>query len=1530
MRRLAAVGTLGFLGVLGLALGVFADTSQAPATGAESGQLGVVVLPPRSPEVLSSIRTGVRVWLQAELARNEMPLVEMPLVDEAAAALTNADHPQLFGTDGPKLGAFLDVAYLLSTQLVYEEGEITVWVRTFDAETGLPATIGRAEGILANLGELLVEATTPNLRALGGNLTANPPESPRLGDLAGYARAWNRLAQGSLADCWQEMDGNQSPTADWFRWRILEMARLPQISVAERSRLASARGVNDGGWLRVRHAIVEGKDPAMLVAGAENALARQDPGRALQLYDKAARIDPSDDAAARGRARMQTVTGNDDAARDAYQSILAADPNDVEAHEALGINPRLPQTVRAQHHLSAGQLRSERFEVEPARRQFLKARKLGAIGQARQNRARLSERVGNSGEALLEYEEITANGQGDVDAQLGLARTRAKTGDKAGAGSAYDAALDIDPKNTAALRGKGEILLAQGNAGAAIAPLIRSVSLSPSDAKARRSLARAHQQLGQPDDALTALDPAAVALGDRAGMLADAAAIHEAEGRTGEAQVTLERAVSIAPEDPPLRTSLARVYHANGDSAAAAREEATLVALTGISIQPTEHAPSEPSSGDDGLVVSGSHFDELVSSFPTRHPVLPDAITNVAFLGIAEPAGWQGHVRSWLFPRVLDTEALSEAIEASLAMQYVIIEPVELPDVASAAHARVLGMGTNSRDISLVNDLLGVDASFRVEITPTIEEGVSPSFGPPNRPVQLQTMMLGGRASDDVFILANVVRMPRPDVFVVWNVRAAAPGAALLGMLIALFSRGWGTLQVDLEYETRKSSKGFFSIELSTKPGHAKKEKNGGRTKTAAYQTRVRKWSRFARDMVGPKTVFRLMPARQYYVVVHGLLQDSSTKEVIGNYLEERRVKIERGAVTEVKFDFRARKAPVRVQFSHPEDEPDGQVLVAFKGDPSSLRYVKEDSVVLFADNGRHTIVVGAAGSVTEVDIEIVDLQGLAVPMALGESSGALFTGCPDAVEPYVSGDYRVASKALDRAGQTVLANAIRAEFHKERGENEEAARFFEAAGNLTMAAELSAQTENSEHSATLFEQAGDYRRAAEGYADAGDLIKSAQAFEAAYDFDAAIDAYRQAGDLAKTLELLEKTGSYYEAGSVAVEQGDKQRAIRNLQMVGIRDPDFAEACRALADLFAEQGEWDLAVEKAREGVGVGGDEHASLELQENLGILLEKAGRGSEALEVYEGIRKRDYTYAGVGERIEALREVVATQAAMDTAAAATAVAPSSGANTADDRYEILEEIGRGGMGVVYKARDTRLGRVVALKRLPENLKDHPTAVQLFLREARSAAALNHQNIVTLFDAGETDDNYFITMELLEGYPLDAVLRKRGKLSAKDALRLIQQTGTGLQYAHEQRIVHRDIKTSNLFFTKDRVVKIMDFGLAKMLEEVRRAATVIGGTPYYMAPEQAAGGDLDHRADLYALGVTLFELLAGSVPFTDGDVTYHHRHTPPPDVRERSVDVPEDVAQLISDLLEKEPDDRPATTAEVVTRMDVILRSMG
>jgi serine/threonine-protein kinase len=177
--------------------------------------------------------------------------------------------------------------------------------------------------------------------------------------------------------------------------------------------------------------------------------------------------------------------------------------------------------------------------------------------------------------------------------------------------------------------------------------------------------------------------------------------------------------------------------------------------------------------------------------------------------------------------------------------------------------------------------------------------------------------------------------------------------------------------------------------------------------------------------------------------------------------------------------------------------------------------------------------------------------------------------------------------------------------------------------------------------------------------------------------------------------------------------------------------------------------------------------------------------------------------------------------------------------------------------------------------------------------------------------------------MEVLDGLPVDKILRKRGRLGQNDALQIALQTLAGLGYAHARRIIHRDIKPSNLFFTHEKQVKIMDFGLAKMVEEVRKGSSIIAGTPYYMAPEQALGAAVDHRADLYAFGVTLYQLLTGEVPFSEGIVQYHHLHTPPPDPRELLPSLPEPLAELVLRLLAKRPEQRFESASDVVAQIE-------
>ena len=569
-------------------------------------------------------------------------------------------------------------------------------------------------------------------------------------------------------------------------------------------------------------------------------------------------------------------------------------------------------------------------------------------------------------------------------------------------------------------------------------------------------------------------------------------------------------------------------------------------------------------------------------------------------------------------------------------------------------------------------------------------------------------------------------------------------------------------------------------------------------------------------------------------------------------------------------------------------------------------------------------MVVGSGDRVAECEVELDSYRAASVEVDLGNHEDLIFKGCPPAVEPYLHGDLSAASRALERDGHTDLANLLLARLHAGHGRTERAAEHYERAEHWGEAAELRAELEQWDEAAKLFEQAGEIARAGEMLAKSGDLLRAGDCFERASDLDRAITCYKEAREFGKWIDALERKGAVFAAAKLAVEQQDQSRSIRLLQQIQPDHPNHTEACEMLAAAYLQEGHRDLAIQKIEERVAVTGAEETPPDVHAQLAQLLEQEGDYDKALDVLSGLREMEPTYPNIATRIEELRKKQTERDLEDSRSSQTRLAGSTAptAFLTTSRYEILDEIGRGGMGVVLRARDTRLERVVALKRLPDTLREHPKAIQLFLREAQAAARLNHPNITTVYDTDQEDGNFFITMELLEGSPISKILKKRGRISPKNAAQLGVQIAGGLEYAHGKGIVHRDIKSANLFFTVDKVVKIMDFGLAKMIEEVRRGTTVIGGTPYYMAPEQAAGETVDTRADIYALGVTFYEFLVGRVPFLEGDVTYQHRHAPVPDPREIVPGLPDAFIELILQMMAKRPDDRVPSAAEVGARL--------
>src|ERR1700682_4942512 len=259
--------------------------------------------------------------------------------------------------------------------------------------------------------------------------------------------------------------------------------------------------------------------------------------------------------------------------------------------------------------------------------------------------------------------------------------------------------------------------------------------------------------------------------------------------------------------------------------------------------------------------------------------------------------------------------------------------------------------------------------------------------------------------------------------------------------------------------------------------------------------------------------------------------------------------------------------------------------------------------------------------------------------------------------------------------------------------------------------------------------------------------------------------------------------------------------------------------------------------------------------------------------------------------------------------------------------RYEIVGELGRGAMGVVYKAMDPVIGRTVAVKtiRLSEQGTglSRPELLSRFQTEARAAGLLTHPNIVVVFDAGEEDGLYYITMELVEGKSLQALLDGGHAFPLPRTLRIMEQTCSALQFAHERNVVHRDIKPANLMLTADDTVKVTDFGTAKILQfgTVQQTAHVMG-TPSYMSPEQVKGRAVDGRSDIFSLGVMLYEMVTGEKPFPGQNITtviYKVVNEDPVPPKQVDPSIHAGISAVVMRALAKDPDTRYQSCREML-----------
>ena len=257
------------------------------------------------------------------------------------------------------------------------------------------------------------------------------------------------------------------------------------------------------------------------------------------------------------------------------------------------------------------------------------------------------------------------------------------------------------------------------------------------------------------------------------------------------------------------------------------------------------------------------------------------------------------------------------------------------------------------------------------------------------------------------------------------------------------------------------------------------------------------------------------------------------------------------------------------------------------------------------------------------------------------------------------------------------------------------------------------------------------------------------------------------------------------------------------------------------------------------------------------------------------------------------------------------------------NDRYQLDKQLGEGGMAIVYQASDLMLERTIAVKILRKDFSKSKAFQERFKEEARAAANLTHPNIVTVHDFGFDNDRLFIVMEHVPGTDLKQIIKKSGSLPVDQASRLFIQACAGIGYAHRAGLIHCDIKPHNMLITPDHRLKVTDFGIARALASVKHdeQSQAIWGSPAYFSPEQAAGRAPSPASDVYSLGIVLFEMLTGELPFTDPspqELALLHRYETPPSAREINPEISAELEEIIVKVLSKEPSSRYRTADQL------------
>jgi serine/threonine-protein kinase len=592
-----------------------------------------------------------------------------------------------------------------------------------------------------------------------------------------------------------------------------------------------------------------------------------------------------------------------------------------------------------------------------------------------------------------------------------------------------------------------------------------------------------------------------------------------------------------------------------------------------------------------------------------------------------------------------------------------------------------------------------------------------------------------------------------------------------------------------------------------------------------------------------------------------------------------------------------------------------------------------------------------------------VELERATILSRQGKSTeaGALIKGGAAAATPRSarlleqSGNVREAIEAFLEIGEQpealrllaqnpTLDRRFQAESYRRAGKKVEAGQLFVSAGAMREAAECFEQGTDFARAGSAWEAAKEPLKAAQAYLRGERWSEAGRCFLAANQPEVAARAFSRAGDPRSAAAAFEKAGQRAQAAQALLQAGDRAQAARVLRAVPKDDPGYVAAVLALVPILIDEKAYDEALARlqpltprADSAAGAGA---LGAEIFYWQGRVLEALGSAPEAVTRFRQALALKPDQADAAQRALALsNRVQATQrfpapgrqvSAGDEPTQALqplrmAQAPPSGewpkGFRLADRYEILGELGKGGMGRVYKARDHELDDLVAIKTVLRRSEgslgnDHE---ERLLREIQICRKITHPNVVRVYDLGRFPGGIFITMEYLEGPRLDSLIRRDATLPLDKIRWVLTEIATGLEEAHALHVIHRDLKPSNVILA-ERHLKILDFGVARMAGDAKLTQTGFAvGSPLYMSPEQLQGQPLDGRSDLYALGVLAYALLTGREPFVGGTMTViamSHLQSPVPDPRKQRPELALEWVKLVQSLLGKTPEERPADAA--------------